>query len=234
MLKFEEHPRGGVDNKAIEHGGQTHLPCVLLIDTSGSMERCVDELYRGLVALKEAFEDDIDAIQKVEISIIFFDDHARIGMPFGPVMDYEAPRPEVGGMTAMHEAVELALSEIDIRKKQYKENGTTYYRPWIFMLTDGGSNDPDNGAFKKLLKAQKNNHVIFWPFGIGEQINQSELAGLREDGIILTASKENFKKSFEWLSSSLTIVSKSKPNDEIVLPDPQEYGVKPIQLKVQS
>lgn len=36
-LYFEEHPRDGKDNSLIENKGEMHLPCVVLVDTSGSM-----------------------------------------------------------------------------------------------------------------------------------------------------------------------------------------------------
>ena len=100
---------------------------VVLVDTSGSMDRVKDQLHEGLVALAEALDDQ--ARGRVEFCVISFDDDARILVPFGPAYDFEAPRLDCDGMTAMHAAVELGLSELEARKDQYKANQTAYYRP---------------------------------------------------------------------------------------------------------
>ena len=47
MPNFREHPRGGAANSPIENGGEIHLPCVVLIDTSGSMARVKKQLEDG-------------------------------------------------------------------------------------------------------------------------------------------------------------------------------------------
>ena len=89
MPNFREHPRGGAANSPIENGGEMHLPCVVLVDTSYSMAIVKDQLHEGLVALAEALDDQ--ARGRVEFCVIGFDDDARILVPFGPAYDFEAP-----------------------------------------------------------------------------------------------------------------------------------------------
>ena len=110
-INFREHPRGGLANSPIENGGETHLPCVVLVDTSTSMGSVKDQ--GGLEALAEALDEQ--ARGRVEFCVISFDDEARILVPFGPAYDFETPRIDCGGMTAMHAAVELGLGEIEAR-----------------------------------------------------------------------------------------------------------------------
>ena len=226
-INFREHPRGGLANSPIENGGETHQPCVVLVDTSTSMGSVKDQLQGGLEALAEALDEQ--ARGRVEFCVISFDDEARILVPFGPAYDFETPRIDCGGMTAMHAAVELGLGEIEARKKQYKANGTAYYRPWMFMLTDGGANDADNGSFALLLQSQRDRHCTFFPVGIGEQVDKDLLKSLKEDGKILTASKENFKGAFVWLSNSLIRTSSSNPGQSIILPAPADF-----QLEIEA
>ena len=57
MPNFREHPRGGAANSPIENGGEIHLPCVVLIDTSGSMARVKKQLEDGLATMAEALDD---------------------------------------------------------------------------------------------------------------------------------------------------------------------------------
>lgn len=224
-LNFKEYPRGGASNGPIENGGEIHLPCVVLVDTSTSMSEAMGELHDGLVALGEALKDDPQALGRVEFCIISFDDQARIVVPFAPAYDYEAPRLDCGGMTAMHAAVDLALEEIEARKDQYKANHTAFLRPWIFMMTDGGANDPDNGAFDRLLQSQRDKHCIFFPVGIGSEVDMGLLKSLKPDGVVLTAKKENFKGAFEWLSNSLSSTSDSNPGQKIKLPNPSTADI---------
>lgn len=227
MPNFREHPRGGIANSPIENGGEIHLPCVVLIDTSGSMNIVKDQLHEGLVDLVESLDDQ--ARGRVEFCIIGFDDDARILVPFGPAYDFEAPNLDCDGMTAMHAAVELGLSELEARKDQYKSHKTAYYRPWMFLLTDGGSNDADNGSFGRLLQSQKDKHCTFFPVGIGNNVDTELLKSINIDGIVLTASKENFKGAFVWLSNSLSRTSCSNPGQKVKLPNPGDY-----QLEIEA
>ena len=132
-------------------------------------------------------------------------------------------------MTAMHAAVELGLSELEARKDQYKANETAYYRPWMFMLTDGGANDADNGSFDRLLQSQRDKHCTFFPVGIGEHVDKNLLKSLKADGVILTASKENFKGAFVWLSNSLSRTSSSNPGQKVPLANPGDF-----QLEIEA
>lgn len=223
MALFKEYPKGGVSNFSVENMGEMHLPCVVLVDTSSSMSCSLEELKKGLDALGASINDDPLARGRVEICLVAFDSTARIIRPFGPAYDYEAPGIECSGMTAMHQAVDLGLSEIEARKKQYKATGTPYYRPWLFLLTDGGANDDDNGAFDRLIEAQKNSHCIFFSVGIGEQVDFNLLKSLHKDGIVLKADRETFAESFLWLSNSLSVTSDSVPDEKVTLPNPGEY-----------
>lgn len=221
MLNFKEYPRNGSGNSPIENGGEMHLPCVVLVDTSSSMSRDRAQLHQGLVELGEALDEQ--ARGRVEFCIIGFDDDARVLVPFGPAYDYEAPDIECKGMTAMHKAVECALNELEIRKSQYKENKTSYYRPWIYMLTDGGANDTDNGAFERLVQSQKDKRCIFFPVAIGEDADKELLKSLNEEGVVLKASRENFKNSFVYLSNSISLASVSESGTKVTLPNPNDY-----------
>ena len=97
MPLFRENPRGGTLNKPVENGGEIHLPCVVLVDTSGSMASVKDQLRQGLTEMVEALDDQ--ARGRVEFCVITFDDDARVLVPFGPAYDYEVPRFDCDGMT---------------------------------------------------------------------------------------------------------------------------------------
>lgn len=224
MYKVKEYPRGGVANKIIENKAEMHLPCVVLLDTSSSMRHVQEQLKEGLNTLVSSLNSDAQG--RVEFSVIAFDDKARIIEPFGPTYDFETPNIDCDGMTAMHDAVDLGLSEIEARKTQYKEKKVPYYRPWIFLLSDGEPTDRDNGAFERLIESQKGKHCIFYPVAIGEEANTDLLKSLNKDGLVLIASKENFIGAFEWFSNSLSRSSGSIRGQEIELDNPGNYQLK--------
>lgn len=233
---MREVPRDGSVNGMVENSGETHLPCVVLVDTSGSMSESVAELNEGLVLLGDALREDPQALGRVEFCIIAFDDSARILVPFGPAYDYQAPTVTCDGMTAMHQAVGMALEQLEIRKRQYRETGTTYNRPWVFMLTDGDSNDEDHGEFQALRAAQSGKHCSFFPMGIGNKVNMDLLKSLiYGKGFVLKATKENFKNCFVWLSNSLTVTSSRNPGEKVTIPNPRGYDgidMEPIEIDV--
>ena len=137
----------GAMNGAVENSGEPHLPCVVLVDTSGSMSPVMDEVHRGLRELGEALNDDPRARGCVELCIVAFDSTVKTVQPFGSVYDYVAPQLVANGTTHMQDAVDLALREIEARKAQYRQSGTRYYRPWIFLLTDGYPTTNNNVHF---------------------------------------------------------------------------------------
>lgn len=222
----------GEHNKPIINPGEAHLPVVLLVDTSYSMERVKEKIRQALIDFGEAIKDDERAVGTAEIMIITFDSEARVIEPFGSAYDYEVPEIKCYGMTAMHSAVDLALKEIEARKKQYGQD-INYYRPWLYLITDGKPNDEDNGAFERLLQAQTDKHCIFFPIALGDTADLKLLGTLREDHLVFKASKEDFAKAFEWLSNSIITASNSHTGDIITLEDPINYGIKPIQIPVE-
>ena len=131
------------------HPGEKHLAAVLLVDTSMSMmEKPIEELNHGLEEL-----------------------------PFKPAMEYQAPKLVAEGLTALNEAIDTALDVLEERKDLYKQNGINYYRPWLFVLTDGEATDEEReSATKARLRGYiDRKKVVFMPMAIGESANKEKL-----------------------------------------------------------
>ncbi|WP_295471304.1 VWA domain-containing protein [uncultured Subdoligranulum sp.] len=222
-VMIKEYPRNGSLNSGVIDSGQQRLMCVLLLDTSGSMEE--GQLKEGISQFFRALREDPYATARVEVCIITFDDEARIAMPCKSVPELFMPDINCGGMTAMHQAVDLALEQIEVRKAQYKKVGTDYFRPWLFLLTDGYANDKDNGAFRRLTEAQAGHHVTAFPVAIGNMTDDETLHKLREDHMIFRLDKDNVVNLFAYLSNSVPAASQSKPGERVTLPNPAEYQI---------
>lgn len=221
------------DPLPITNQGERHVPAVLLVDTSGSMSGApISELNQGLVEFGQALQEDSLALGRAEVCVISFNSNVETEMSFRPAADYQAPVLSANGLTSLNEAIEAGLDAIESRKAEYKAQGVSYYRPWIFVLTDGVPTDTEreSAAKNRLQKAIMNKKVVYMPMGIGNA-DTSKLQeyypevyvdekGNAKPKVVLKAAASNFKEAFVWLSNSLTMVSQSDPNvsDSINLP----------------
>lgn len=202
---------------SIMNPGEKHVACVLLVDVSNSMQgRSMDELNESLVEFGKALREDAKAYGCTDVCVISFDSQVRTVFPFSSAMEYTAPVLSASGMTAMNEAIITALDAIDQRKQEYRTIGVDYWRPWLFLMTDGVPTDTgyEADAKRRLQDALTRKKVNFFPMGIGSaNTNKLKEYTLNGSGIVLKASASNFKEAFVWVSSSMSAISNSNPYD---------------------
>ena len=215
--KIMERPR-----LPIENTGEQHLACVVLVDTSGSMHGYERQLTDAIIQMKEAIENDDTARGRVEVCLVTYDDDVREESPFGAISRMAIPSISCAGMTSTHAAIDFALKRVAERKSEYQQNHVTYNQPWIWLLTDGESNDRDNGSFEALLEAQQNSKCVFFGVAVGDEANEQELARMHKNGLVLRVEKDNFASVFQFISQSVSGASASKPGTSIsVVPPPE-------------
>lgn len=206
--------------------GEKHIACVLLVDTSGSMNpNAIEELNQGLQEFGAALQSDSKAWGCADVCVISFNSEVTEVVPFCPAASFQPPRLTAGGLTAMNEAIITGLDAIEMRKNEYKAIGVDYWRPWIFLLTDGIPTDDrefETPALDRLHDALNRKKINFFPMGIGNGANIPLLKKYTKDGqgMVLKASKENFREAFLWLSSSMSAASNSNPSAATVQLDP--------------
>jgi len=203
---------------------EPRCPCVLLLDTSGSMAGSpIDELNAGLQVLSQSLAQDELAQLRVELAIITFGP-ANLMQDFVGAGQFSPPHLSASNDTPMGTAINLALDKIDERKQVYKQNGVAYYRPWIFLITDGEPTDGDiwKSAAQRVRDAETKKKVAFFSVGV-QSANMAVLSqiSIREP---LMLQGLNFRDLFVWLSASLSNVSHSKPGDEVPLPSPTSWA----------
>lgn len=119
---------------------EQRLPCILILDTSASMSgEPIEELQSGLDYFAKDVQSDDDAKQKVQIMIIKCGGNAEIISEWTDAENFEAPELYADGMTPMGAALDLAAEEIENQKQVYRSNGISYLKPWIFIISDGGT-----------------------------------------------------------------------------------------------
>ena len=193
-------------------------PLVLVLDTSGSMGgEPISELNAGLQALKEDLEKDELSSRRVEIAIVTFGDRGvQQAQDFVTARDWEPPVLTAGGLTPMGEALMLSLALVNERKTEYRVNGIQYYRPWIFMLTDGNPTDSVEAAGNILKMEEQNNGVAFFSVLV-QDADPEPITGLSSKPPIPLRGLA-FRELFQWLSASQKRVSGSMVGAQVALP----------------
>jgi uncharacterized protein YegL len=198
---------------------EPRCPCVLLLDVSGSMSGApINELNAGLHAFKEGLCDEVARL-RVEVAIITFGPVA-VKQDFVSASQFEPPLLQSEGDTPMGAAINLALDKIDERKQLYKDSGISYYRPWVFLITDGGPTDGNvwQTAAQRVREAESQKKLVFFAIGVaGAEMNTLRQLSVREP---VRLQGLEFQKMFLWLSSSLANVSRSRPGEDVPLQSP--------------
>lgn len=201
---------------------EPRCPCILLLDTSGSMSGPpIQALNAGLQTFKDELNKDSLAMLRVEIAIITFGPVA-VKQDFVTAGQFAAPTLGTTGDTPMGEAINLALDKITARKQLYKQKGISFYRPWVFLITDGSPTDEWQTAARRVHDAESQKKVSFFAVGVAgaDMSTLAQIASrqpLNLDGL-------KFREMFEWLSTSLSSISRSKPNEEVPLQTPLGWG----------
>ncbi len=202
---------------------EPRCPCVLLVDTSGSMQgAAMAALNDGLRAFKNDLMKDALASRRVEVAIVTFSSDVQVVQDFVTADQFEPPTLHAEGTTLMGSAIHQALDLLAARKAQYRTSGIAYYRPWVFMITDGEpQGEPDEviqQAAQRIRDDEQNKRVAFFAVGV-EEANLDKLRQLTVRTPVRLIGL-NFVEMFVWLSRSTQAVSHSRVDEQVALPPP--------------
>ena len=201
---------------------EPRCPCLLLLDVSGSMQgQPIVELNAGLTTFKDELAADTLAMKRVEVGIVTFGP-VQIALPFQGAASFYPPMLVAQGDTPMGSAIKQGLDMIRQRKDEYKANGISYYRPWVFLITDGGPTDEWQSAAAAVREGEASKSFAFFAIGVqGANMDTLQQISVREP---LRLDGLRFRDLFSWLSSSLRSVSQSTPGMEVPLQPPQGWA----------
>ena len=205
---------------------EPRCPCLLLLDTSTSMRgRPMAELNDGLQTFRESLLADDMAMQRVELGIVTFGP-VRVQAEFQSAEMFSPPTLQANGDTPLGAAVMQGLDMLDARKRTYKEAGIAYYRPWVFLITDGGPTDDWRAAADRVRQGDSDRSKAFSFFAVGVQgADMATLARICSDARPpLNLKGLHFRELFQWLSSSLGGVAKSQPGQLVPLASPAGWA----------
>jgi len=207
----------GFEASEFAENPEPRVPCVLLLDVSGSMSgQPIAELNEGLGTLKDTLSADSLASKRAELAIVTFGGTVDVAQDFVTAGQFQPPHLSARGGTPMGQAIVTGLDMIATRKSTYRANGISYYRPWVFLITDGGPDDGWQAAADLVKQGEASKSFAFFTVGV-EGSNFEVLAKISTRAPVKLKGL-NFRDLFLWLSQSMQSVSQSSPGDKVTLP----------------
>jgi uncharacterized protein YegL len=216
----------GIPDIALTDNTSQRLPCVLLIDGSGSMSGSpINELNAGLRLLEEELKKDDIASQRVQLLVVRFggDNEVEVVADWTDAMSFNAPHIAVNGLTPMGAAVRVGMEKLEEQKARYRANGIAYNRPWMFLLTDGEPSDHDWPQVAAQCRASEEaGKLIFFGIGVGAAADLTKLAQFSTRKPVRLQGLK-FREMFLWLSRSTSSASKAAQGTNVQLPPPTDW-----------
>lgn len=202
------------------------LPVYLLIDTSGSMRgESIHSVNVGIQAMLSALRQDPYALESVHISIITYDNEARVYIPLTPLESFQFTDivvPSAGG-TFTGAALECLIQCVDRDVRRANDNQKSDWRPLVFLMTDGSPSDAyAYGEAIKTLKKRAFGAII--ACAVGPKAQHQYLKQLTSQIVALeTLDSTAFSSFFKWVSASVASGSSSagvQADQDTLLPPP--------------
>ena len=130
---------------------------------------------------------------------------------------YEAPFRLLGGAKTS-EGFNLARDEIEKRKQMYMENVIDYFRPWLYLITDGEPTDRqevDDDMTRRLKGADSQKRIA--AISVGAEGAIMDMFARTSPRRPLMLKGLGFGSMFVWLPQALSHVSRSRTDDETTL-----------------
>ncbi|WP_295711783.1 VWA domain-containing protein [Mucilaginibacter sp.] len=218
-VSFEQIPFGSDD---FANNPESRCPCLLLLDTSGSMGGMpIQQLNEGVLTLKNELIHDSLASKRVEVAIVTFGP-VNLQSDFTTVDNFFPQTLTAEGDTPIGAAITMGIDMIAKRKQVYKENGVGYYKPWIILITDGAPTDNWAHAAQLIKEGEEKNAFAFFAIGV-EGASMDTLTKLSVRSPIKLKGLM-FREFFLWLSSSMKMVSSKNPGTPTKLLPPSGWG----------
>lgn len=220
-----------------EENYRQRVPCVIVMDCSGSMEGApIAALNEGLKKFEEELKADDKAKRSARIMLIRVGgfkgdpDEVKIIVPFQDAHQFSAPTQEASGTTPLGEAIILALQKIEEEKAYLRAQGLSHHRPWLFVMSDGKPNEGPawTRACTECHRATDERRASIFPIAI-DAGNPNELERCVAELQKLSPRKVQvmegvkFSEFFVWLSNSMSSAAGTNAENPAMAASTQDW-----------
>ncbi|HLK60242.1 MAG TPA: VWA domain-containing protein [Chthonomonadaceae bacterium] len=208
---------------------EPRCPCVLLLDTSDSMRgRPIQELNEGLRTFRDNLVRDPVASKRVDVALITFSSAVQVVREFVPITRFEPPQLTTSGYTHMGSGILEALKQLQSYKKALREMEMDYFRPHVFLITDGKPEGEDEEmveqAMLRVQEEEAKKSVLFFAIGV----EGADMARLSQIVVRppIDLKGQSFRELIDYLSRSVSALSQSRfdSEEQRPLPPPGQGG----------
>ena len=197
---------------------QERCPIALVIDVSGSMRDEMDMLNVAIEKFRNTVMKDELASLRVEVAVVTFNHKTEVRQQFSCIDEFYPGELEASGGTKMCHAVNTAMDMLEQRKQVYRDNGIIYYRPWMFILTDGMTSDVDELAetSQRVKNAEQANGVMTFAILAGEARYDGAMRQMKQiTNRVLPMKDAAYDELMEWIANSTVASSNSVVGDKV-------------------
>ena len=184
------------------------LPVVVLADTSGSMQgEKIAALNEALRQMVESFRELDDGRITPWISIITFDDTARVAVPPTAVHAMTLPELRADGRTAMGAALSMVRELLEDRTRM----PGSAYTPNLVLVSDGQPNDEWVQPLAALLGSARASRGLRLAMAIGSDADEAMLKRFvsPEVPVVRAADARRIRSFFQLVTFTVAQRSKS-------------------------
>jgi len=145
------------------------------------------------------------ALETVWLSIIAFSTGAKQIIPLTELLQFEVPELIAEKRSDMGAALKLLSKKIDKEVIPTTNEQKGDWRPFVFLMTDGGSSDAWKLNADKIRERQNKGNLFFLAAGFGAKIYTERLARITPNVVISESSDpESFARYLAWVSTSIS------------------------------
>lgn len=215
-----------IEESDLASNPEARTPVTICVDCSYSMrqQRRLERVMEGVDSFCRDMARDPIARDSVELCVVSYGGAmARVERDFATtdrILESGIPQLEASEATPLADAVKTALQNLELRKGRYRDNGITWYRPWLILIGDGDESQSPRELAQaaELLKEEsdaKHLSVLCITVGDEEKMECASLMRLSPDGKVQYLRDMKFKQFFAWLSRSIEKTTQSLNGEEV-------------------
>ena len=194
-------------------------PCVIVADCiENSGDSSGNEIELALREFNNALQHDVNYRDKLDVCVMC---SGKVILSFRRGEDFQIPFVPSGHSCSLDDALESAIELIELRKKEYRQNGINYSRPLLYVLSDGQTADCTSVSATKVrlqryIEAKK---LHYFPIGIGNANIGALQSYYPADAYakpVLSASARNFCETFFTWDDDAFIASLDDNQEELI------------------